>query len=79
MDLQIPVMDGYETTTIIRNTPPLNVDKNIPIIAVTADATETARLKVIAVGMNDYITKPVNRELLYNKINEHRKRDLKIV
>jgi len=29
--------------------------------------------------MNDYITKPVNRELLYNKINEHRKRDLKIV
>ncbi|WP_452225351.1 7TM diverse intracellular signaling domain-containing protein [Lacinutrix chionoecetis] len=78
MDLQMPVMDGYETTTIIRNNPPLSVAKDIPIIAVTADATDTARQKVMAVGMNDYITKPVNRELLFNKINEHKLSVLKI-
>jgi len=78
MDLQMPVMDGYETTTIIRNNPPFNVVKDIPIIAVTADATETARQKVIAVGMNDYITKPVNRDLLFRKINLHKSSVLKI-
>lgn len=78
MDLQMPVMDGYETTTIIRNNPPFSIIKDIPIIAVTADATETARQKVIAVGMNDYITKPVNRELLFRKINMHKSSVLKI-
>ncbi|WP_299382779.1 hybrid sensor histidine kinase/response regulator [uncultured Lacinutrix sp.] len=78
MDLQMPIMDGYETTVIIRNNPPGNINKNIPIIAVTADATDTARQKVMDVGMNDYITKPVNRELLSRKINEHNKNVLKI-
>ena len=78
MDLQMPIMDGYETTVIIRNNPPGNINKNIPIIAVTADATDAARQKVKEVGMNDYITKPVNRELLSRKINEHNKNVLKI-
>lgn len=78
MDLQMPEMDGYETTTIIRNDITMHSIKNIPIIAVTADATDTAREKVIDVGMNDYITKPVNRDLLYRKILTHRKNELKI-
>ena len=78
MDLQMPIMDGYETTVIIRNSPPGSVNKNIPIIAVTADATDTARQKVMDVGMNDYITKPVNRELLSRKIKEHKLSVLKI-
>ncbi|WAC00924.1 response regulator [Lacinutrix neustonica] len=78
MDLQMPVMDGYETTTNIRNGNLKHKHKNIPIIAVTADTTEAAREKVLAVGMNDYISKPVNRDLLFNKINKHKTRPLKI-
>ncbi|WP_044400986.1 hybrid sensor histidine kinase/response regulator [Lacinutrix sp. Hel_I_90] len=76
MDLQMPVMDGYETTISIRNGNLKHRDKDIPIIAVTADTTETAREKVLAVGMNDYITKPVNRVLLFEKINKHKKNTL---
>lgn len=78
MDLQMPVMDGYETTTNIRNGNLKHKHKNIPIIAVTADTTEAAREKVLAVGMNDYISKPVNRDLLFIKINKHKTSSLKI-
>lgn len=59
MDLQMPVMDGYTATTEIRKLPePL---KSIPIIAVTANVLSGEREKVIAIGMNDYVTKPMNR------------------
>ena len=70
MDLQMPVMDGYEATQIIRGGELGAVISKIPIIAITADAMEETRKRVLEIGMNDYMTKPVNRELLFEKINK---------
>ncbi len=64
MDLQMPEMNGFEATEYIRNT----MNSNIPIIALTADVTTVDLAKCKAVGMNDYIAKPVDERLLYSKI-----------
>ncbi|MCX6210552.1 MAG: ATP-binding protein [Bacteroidetes bacterium] len=64
MDLQMPEMNGFEATTYIRNVMKLSV----PIIALTADVTTVDLAKCKAVGMNDYIAKPVDERLLYSKI-----------
>jgi PAS domain S-box-containing protein len=64
MDLQMPEMNGFETTEYIRK----NMNSNIPIIALTADVTTADLQKCTAVGMNDYIAKPVDEKLLYSKI-----------
>jgi len=64
MDLQMPEMNGFEATEYIRNTMKLN----IPIIALTADVTTVDLAKCKAVGMNDYIAKPVDERILYSKI-----------
>lgn len=64
MDLQMPEMDGFEATDYIRNT----MNLNIPIIALTANVTTVDLEKCKAVGMNDYISKPVEEKLLYQKI-----------
>ncbi len=64
MDLQMPEMNGFEATEYIRNTMKLT----IPIIALTADVTTVDLAKCKAVGMNDYIAKPVDERLLYTKI-----------
>ncbi|WP_395047309.1 response regulator, partial [Flavobacterium sp.] len=64
MDLQMPVMNGFQTTDYIRNT----LKSDISIIALTADVTTVDLLKCIALGMNDYISKPVDEKKLYNKI-----------
>ena len=62
MDLQMPVMDGYEATKEIRK----NADfAGLPIIAMTADAMTGVREQVEAVGMNDYVTKPIDPEKLW--------------
>jgi two-component system sensor histidine kinase/response regulator len=68
MDLQMPEMDGFEATLNIRKILP-----HIPIIALTADAMAETKTKVLAGGMDNYMTKPFNpadlRELigLYQK------------
>jgi PAS domain S-box-containing protein len=64
MDLQMPEMNGFEATEYIRNT----LQLTIPIIALTADVTTVDLAKCKAVGMNDYIAKPVDERLLYSKI-----------
>lgn len=64
MDLQMPIMNGFDATEYIRNT--LKLD--IPIIALTADVTTVDLAKCKAVGMNDYIAKPVDERLLFSKI-----------
>ncbi|WP_310378871.1 PAS domain S-box protein [Flavobacterium sp.] len=64
MDLQMPVMNGFEATEYIRKT----MNSKIPIIALTADVTTVDVAKCKAVGMNDYIAKPVDERLLYSKI-----------
>lgn len=64
MDLQMPEMNGFEATEYIRTI--LKLD--IPIIALTADVTTVDLAKCTAVGMNDYIAKPVDERVLYSKI-----------
>ncbi|MFV5699696.1 CheR family methyltransferase [Flavobacterium sp. ZT3R17] len=66
MDLQMPIMNGFEATKFVRNT----MNLNIPIIALTADVTTVDLEKCKAVGMNDYIAKPIDEKLLFNKIIE---------
>lgn len=64
MDLQMPEMNGFEATTYIREVLKLST----PIIALTADVTTVDFKKCIAIGMNDYIAKPVDERILYSKI-----------
>lgn len=64
MDLQMPEMDGFETTDYIRRVMGLT----IPIIALSADVTTVDLAKCMEVGMNDYITKPVDEKILFDKI-----------
>jgi PAS domain S-box-containing protein len=72
MDLQMPEMNGFEATEYIRNT----IKSSIPIIALTADVTTADLKKCKAVGMNDYIAKPIDERLLYKKIIELIKKPL---
>ncbi len=68
MDLQMPVMDGYEATKEIRRGSAGEANIHIPIIAVTADTMESTRQHTRQIGMDDYMTKPVDQKLLYEKI-----------
>lgn len=68
MDCQMPVMDGYQTTEAIRLGRDERIKQDITIIAMTANAMKGDYEKCIAAGMNDYITKPVNAELLQEKL-----------
>jgi PAS domain S-box-containing protein len=72
MDVQMPVMDGYETTRAIRLMD--SHMRHAPIVALTANATKTDIEKCRSSGMNDYLAKPFTPDDLYRKIF----RDLKI-
>jgi signal transduction histidine kinase/CheY-like chemotaxis protein len=78
MDLQMPIMDGYEATEIIRGGFLGDTIGGIPIIAVTADALQETRQRVLEIGMNDYMTKPVNKDVLMQKIYHQREITMKI-
>lgn len=67
MDIQMPEMDGYEATRIIRADRSDEIN-SIPIIAMTASALIADREKCIIAGMNDYIAKPFQVQELYEKI-----------
>lgn len=64
MDMLMPIMNGYEATEYIRNT----MKSQIPIIALTADVSTFDLQKSKILGMNDYVSKPINEKILYNKI-----------
>jgi PAS domain S-box-containing protein len=70
MDIQLPVMDGYEATTAIRN----DLKSAIPIIATTAHAFAGEREKCIEAGMNDYIPKPLQEDAVLAIIQKYLKK-----
>jgi CheY-like chemotaxis protein len=64
MDIQMPVMDGYETTRKIRQGAEKEIPSDVPIVALTAHALEEEEQKSIAAGMNGFLTKPFTPENL---------------
>ena len=58
MDIQMPRMNGYDATRLIRKTPPMS--KHLPIIAVSANAFEEDRQKSLEAGMDDHVAKPID-------------------
>jgi CheY-like chemotaxis protein len=70
MDLQMPEMDGYEATRCIRSRGD-DYARIVPIIAFTASSQADSREKAEMLGMNDYLTKPVNPEEMHNKITHY--------
>ena len=66
MDIRMPQMDGYEATTEIRK-----FNKNVVIIAQTAFAFPTDKDKALEMGCNDYVSKPIDDDLLFTLIQKH--------
>ncbi len=66
MDIQMPIMDGYEASKSIRN----ELNLQVPIIAMTAHVMPNEKEKCIGYGMNDYISKPFKVENLYHIIEQ---------
>ena len=74
MDIQMPLMDGYQATKKIRE----EFKSTIPIIAMTATIIANERDKCLSYGMNDYISKPFKEIELFNVLNKYLKNDLSI-
>ncbi len=68
MDVQMPVMDGFEATRQIRRTRAAGFDHTIPIIAMTAHAMDGDRERCLETGMNGYVSKPINPQLMVDEL-----------
>lgn len=68
MDVQMPEMDGFEATEIIRSPGSGVLNYNVPIIAMTAHAMKGDEQKCIDLGMNDYLSKPIEPQILLEKL-----------
>ena len=68
MDIQMPVLDGYDTTRRIKADPAL---RNIPVIAVTSYALSGDETKARAAGCDDYVTKPYSPRALLAKVRQY--------
>ncbi len=66
MDISLPVMDGYEATRAIRQSFP-----SLPIIGLSAHAMQGDDERARAAGCTDYLTKPVDEDLLYAKLKQY--------
>lgn len=67
MDMSLPVMDGWEATRAIKANPEL---AHIPIIALTAHAMSGDEEKTLAAGCDGYLSKPLDEDLLFDKLEE---------
>ena len=70
MDVQMPEMDGYEATAIIRDPLSKVLNNRIPIIAMTANVMQGDKEKCMKAGMNDYVTKPINPQNLAKALDK---------
>jgi two-component system cell cycle response regulator DivK len=68
MDIQMPILDGYAATRLIKADPAL---RSIPIIAVTSYALSDEEMKARAAGCDDYVPKPFSPRELLAKIRQH--------
>lgn len=66
MDISLPVMDGYEAARCIRKSLP-----SLPVIGLSAHAMQGDVEKALAAGCSDYLTKPVDEDLLLKKLKEY--------
>ena len=69
MDCQMPLMDGFEATHLFRNGKPI-LNKDIPIVALTANATMQSRERCLELGMNDFLPKPIVYEELKRVVSQ---------
>ena len=74
MDIMMPEMNGYETTKAIRNLPDRPDGKEIPIIAMTANAFAEDVQAALNAGMDDHVAKPVDMSILISAISRFRGR-----
>jgi signal transduction histidine kinase/CheY-like chemotaxis protein len=70
MDCQMPEMDGFEATRVIRDCSSAVLDHEIPVIAMTANAFPEDRARALACGMNDFLAKPVDRAVLASMLEK---------
>ncbi|MGB6308749.1 MAG: response regulator, partial [Steroidobacteraceae bacterium] len=73
MDCQMPEMDGFEATRIIRDPASTVLDHQIPVVAMTANAYPEDRARALAAGMNDFLAKPVDRSVLADMLEKWRR------
>lgn len=66
MDMEMPVLNGYQATAIIRN----ELKNNVPIIAMTANTLPGEKDRCLQLGMNDYMAKPIDADLLLKSIEK---------
>ncbi len=70
MDLQMPVMDGFDATLWIRRYETARKSKKTPIIALTGNVTDDYRARCFEVGMDDFFEKPLNRKNITERLHE---------
>ena len=73
MDCQMPIMDGYEATRVLRDGLAGERHKDIPVVAMTANAMDGDKEKCFTSGMSDYITKPIDAKLLESTLKKYLK------
>ena len=69
MDINMPFLDGHQITQMVRSFPQNHVNRDVVIIAMTANALKGDKKKCIESGMNDYLSKPFSRRMLFMKLH----------